>query len=677
MKYEIIILFLFCSFFANATDYYVKPDGGTGDGLTDATAWSYAHFVSRTSSAFASGDRVFIKQGGTYSGRFTAYSNVEYIGNAYGTGDKAVISALTTLSTWTNEGNGIYSAPFSGTNVKSVVFNGAMQPMGRWPDYPTFNMLDSYVAQTSLTDEPLKTSPNWLNAELVFRPHRNEFERTQITGHDQTAGTLSFSAGNGFSGLNGYFVQGALATLTTLGEWYFSSSASKLYVYFGGNSPSSYTVRASTSTVEYGIYSDGTTGTKITGFRVDGGNINGIRINNATNPTVSHCEALYAGEIGIKINNTNGGTVTFCEVRFSNNKGIEFDGNCTNSTISYSTAAQIGMIPGAGVNGAGGHTGIWAYGSNINVYRNRVDSTGVTGIRYEGNNVTIRKNFITNFCWWLDDNGGIYTYHGSSTRSSNGRTGRLIDSNIVIWTERLSTASIRSNSGNPMGALVENIYSDNNTNGITITNNVSAYGVAGIYIHDGYNIKVQNNIVYGSPNAGLKIRDHAGTIMDGLNIQNNIFYSRVSTDYASTVVYPHLDSLYKWGTINNNIYARPSGTTNTVRTQLVNASAINRTIADWYSLSGHDQNSTNAPSGLSTSADSVIFEINPTDEPVTKTAPWYFKDMKGNQYSTTFTVPAWGAVLGVKMATQPTPKKAVRVGGKLIRFGGKILRIGG
>lgn len=629
------------------THYYVAPTGGTGTGTDSTQPWSYSYFLSRTLPNDAI---VHFKRGGTYQGQFTlkSASGVTYRGDDFGTGAKAVISAMTPLNTWTNEGGGVYSAAISATTIKTVLLNGEVQRMGRWPNVGTFNFMDSRSTNVSLTDAPLVGAQSWIGAEAVIRTNRSRFYRSTITAHNQSTGQITFNAlPENISHNNGYFIQNHRATLDQLGEWYYSSG--RLYVYFGGASPSSYTVRVNSSNINYAVWGQVISTVTLSGFTFEGGNINAVRVNSSTNITIENCEAYYGGQVGIKIDNSSGILITGATVRNANDFGIDISGGCSNATLTNSTISRNGVVHGLISIPAGWGTAVWASGNGMNVTNNRIDSCGFNGINFRGNDVLIKKNYVTNYCLVTDDGGGVYTFHGSTDRAINRRTNRLIDSNVVVC-NLSKTAGLSWHDGS---STVENLYADENTNGITFRGNVSAYGSAGIYLHETYNITITGNQLYEN-SSGLKIRDNFGaTLSDGLSIQANHMLSKTTTHRILEMNYPSIDLLKGWGVMNSNFYSRPTADNTFVFDRENNGTAFYITLSDWRTLSGYDLATSPTPSGLSTASSDFVFEFNASDSPVTRTAPWYFKDLNGTMYAPSFTVPAWSAVMGVKMTVQP------------------------
>jgi hypothetical protein len=93
---------------------------------------------------------------------------------AYGTGINQLYLGLKLLSSWVNEGSGIYSSTVTcETNPNLITINGKQYGMGRYPNAGTDLIYESCNTNVSITDDQLTSTPNWTGAEAVIR--KNEF----------------------------------------------------------------------------------------------------------------------------------------------------------------------------------------------------------------------------------------------------------------------------------------------------------------------------------------------------------------------------------------------------------------------------------------------------------------------------------------------------------------------
>jgi len=255
MKYIFSLILIVCSIATSATDYYVSSAGNdAANGLSESTAWKTIGKVNSAFSAFQPGDRILFRRGDTFYGtlkvtRSGLAGNPITIG-AYGSGNRPVISGFTTISSWTNEGGGIFSrAITSESSPVMVSFDGVNTAMGRFPN-SGWMTIDSHNTNQSLTDADLNSGiTNWTGAEVVIRVKPYIVNHLPITGH--TNQTLTFSTGTIYDLINGYgyFIQNDKRTLDTYKEWY--SDGSRFYMYFGSQIPGNHIVKV--STVDNGV----------------------------------------------------------------------------------------------------------------------------------------------------------------------------------------------------------------------------------------------------------------------------------------------------------------------------------------------------------------------------------------------------------------------------------------
>src|ERR1035437_2525155 len=244
LKTLFLLPFIIFGLTANATNYYFSATGSdANNGTSTSTPWQTLAKFNSVFSSRSPGDSLLFKREDTFYGSITistsGTSGSPIIIGAYGTGVNPKITALTTLTSWTNEGGNIYSASLNtGFYLSVVVVNGNLQPMGRYPNtgWLTFT---SHSANTSITDATLTGS--WTGAEVVIRKNKWVIDRHAISSGNGT--TLTYATTSNYLATpgntqnyspvdgNGYFIQNSLATLDTSGEWFYDSSAHKLYVY--------------------------------------------------------------------------------------------------------------------------------------------------------------------------------------------------------------------------------------------------------------------------------------------------------------------------------------------------------------------------------------------------------------------------------------------------------------
>jgi hypothetical protein len=298
MLISIVLLFAFP---LNAAIYYVSATGNDANtGTSTSAPWRTLAKVN--SFTPKPGDQILFKRGDSWYGTITmkvsgtSASPITY--GAWGEGANPVISGFTTVTGWTNEGNGIYSKLLTvQSNPEIVTVNGVQYAMGRTPNsdrynpqYSDYYHIDSYSGTTSITDSECNASTtNFTGAEIVVKgSNQIQWGRYPITNHSGT--TLTFTNPNNYSNAAGYgyFIQNDLRTLDQFGEWYYGGG--KFYMLFGTANPNNFTVKV--STINNFIDIGGRDFITVKNLRFEGANTNAIETDygaSAYNLTVENC----------------------------------------------------------------------------------------------------------------------------------------------------------------------------------------------------------------------------------------------------------------------------------------------------------------------------------------------------------------------------------------------------
>jgi hypothetical protein len=603
MKKIIFILLLFTSF-ANATTYYVKASAsGTGNGLSDATAWTFTQLKSATLNT---GDIVNINRGDTFTGSFQNFNNAGVVFQAYGTGANPILSGLVTASGWTNLTGNIYYIPITvGTSglLNMVTFDGNVQAMGR---YPRTTYLTMSAANTSgntyITGPTISFNPT--GGEVVIRKARFILDRHTITS--QSTGTLNFSTSTSYGNNNeynpvvgyGYFVQNCQGALTNEGDWWYDKANNRLCMYFS-DSPTSHVVQY--SNIDYNVYNNSFQSTWI---NIDfvGANIEGYLINSVTGDVFNNCNWRLQGGDGVQATSATNTTFNNCTLTNCLNNGYNFLSS-TNTVVYHGNVTNIGLISGAGTSGGGGQQGI-TIGGSATVQGVAVTGIGYNGIAVGGSNITVDSCVIKYFCSSKDDGGGIYTYNGNiygvTTSSVN-----FHDNLIMHGVGALPGTNDGSNFGYANG-----IYLDNFTNGTTANKN-AIYDMpwSGVYMNSPYNDNVTNNSIYQCAIDGIALT--AGTVgkLRNLTITGNTVIAKANTSIALLALFYVTDTLSRFGTINSNTYGRPIDDNLTIQVakNYIGGTIINYNLTGWKALSGFDASSSQSAIAIT---DTSTFKYN-------------------------------------------------------------------
>lgn len=493
MKLFLLLLLPFSCF---GTTRYVKPTGGTGDGLTTATAWSAAHYQSNKYS-IPSGDTTLFEKGGTYRVVVEATASNQYYG-AYGTGADPIITALTTLSSWTNAGGGLYYASFTSFGLNVVTVDGRLQHMGRYPNTGWLNFT-SHTGNTAITGTDIGAIPFTPTGgtHLVIRKNRYIIDRHNI--NNRSGNTLNYAASNEYGNNttyspidgNGFFIQNNISTLDQDGEWWYDSFNNRLYVFFTSG-PTGHVIKASVD--ENNSTVNTYTNIKFVGLTFEGANDKGSYNIGTSNITYSSCNWRNSGADAVWASGVNNISVLNGSISRAGNNGLYFIENVSNSLVSGLAVEDAGVIDGLAHSGDGNGQGISVTGLGITVSNCTVNRTGYSGINFSGSDISVTVNNIDSFCLNKDDGGGVYTIDPSSAAYN-----RLIFGNAI--TNGIGAPAGAEGSGT--GGNAAGIYLDEHTGNVTVSTNTITTGAwFGIFLNNTADSNtITNNTVSGYPEA--------------------------------------------------------------------------------------------------------------------------------------------------------------------------------
>ena len=423
-KLLLFLLICFCKQTKADTYYFSDILGDDSRTATvaqsQATPWKTLAKLNAIFKTLNPGDSILFEKGNVFYGSInigiSGTLSAPIVLSAYGTGNKPIITGFTTLTNWIADGNGIYESynPALGASVNMVILDNVQQQMGRYPNADAPNrgylVFESHTTKVSIKDNELPSSPNWQNAELVIRSQRWATERRTITNH--TGSTLTF-APLIYTPIDkyGYFIQNDIKTLDQPGEWYYDPATQKMYMYFGSNSPGNYSVKASSVDTLFNMYN--LDNIVVEGLVFEGANMRSMNFYsvNAGVTRVTNCDIRFSGVDGFVTGSCEYMDIENNTVRDVNNFGILLSATGWYTLIN-NVITRIAIIPGAGTSGANNSVGVRVNGQNNIVAGNIIDSIGSTALRFSGDSVEIRNNFIQHYCMNIDDGGGIVT--GSS-----------------------------------------------------------------------------------------------------------------------------------------------------------------------------------------------------------------------------------------------------------------------
>lgn len=571
MKKLITIFFASLAITLNATNYYVKNGGNDGAaGTSDATAWANISKVNSEwlAGTFAPGDSILFRRGDLWHGTITVSesgtSGSPIVIGAYGTGNLPVIEGFRTPTIWIHySGNIYYTNLTCQSPTEMLLVDGNQKAKGRWPNIGDWMFIDTRISATQITDNELSSSPDWDGAELVVRENRWIISRHTITDHAGTSITFTTPLTYNPTGY-GYFIQNSIHTLDVAWEWYYDSSASRLYIHTGGANPGDHTIRA--SVLDRGINNSGGYGfITVTDLELRGFNAGTVYSPFSNyNPhglTVQNCKISYSGGDAIYINRSSSDTIRNNTISYSNHAAITLWGNSGNyCSVTGNDVSHTGEIPGAAFNFYGtswannAYNAIYTNPNYTSITNNRITYTGYMPINFRGTDALIQNNYIDTYCYVKDDGAGIYVYDCEAT-------GKQVLDNIIL-------NGLGATGGMHVNTVISahGIYTDGESANVTFERNIIGHmAKAGYHGNLPRNVIIRDNIFFQCQqflNLWKYYTD--GVFISGLTIKKNHFVStKLNENLPALYFYQNSSSEYysdieteiaHFGTIDSNYF---------------------------------------------------------------------------------------------------------------------------
>jgi parallel beta-helix repeat protein len=564
VKNPIIVsaLLLCAGLSAHATTYYVSSISGN-DSYTPtqatsmATPWRTTGKVNSYWGSLNPGDSVLLQAGSVFTNPLNVWkggaAGKPIVVSTYGSGNMPLVTGFASMSSWTSMGGNIYQEACSncGAFVNMVSVGDSSQPMGRYPNSWSnadagYNEIQTFNGTVSITDSHIGSSGhNWTGSNVVIRKNRWVIETDPIIA--QSGNTITYTTGSTFTPAVkfGYFIQSNAATLDQNGEWYYNPATKMVSVYSTGN-PSSMNMQVAQidtllqfNSVQYVV---------INGIAFQGSNMTGVSFFRSNYITLSNCTIRFSGMDAIDIITSNSLNISNVMIDYSNNNAITMYGN--SNTVQNCTIRRTAAFPGMNIPTNSG-IGIYMLGNNNNILYNTIDTTGYSGISFQGNSNTVSHNLVNYFCFVKDDGGGIYTWSGDLDSTQNHTTGWITD-NIVV-----NGVTAPGGTDSSVAGIAHGIYLDENTTECIVTGNTVAHCTAGVFFQDARNCAIQNNTLFD--NIGQLVMRHAlatGAFF-GNDVSGNYCVSRLDTQYIVEV--SSIGSVSRLGSYSyqhNNHYAQ-------------------------------------------------------------------------------------------------------------------------
>lgn len=538
------LCFISCIKPVSATNYYFSSSSGDDSRQKNSAdqPWKSIEKLNDIFSQLRPGDSVLFKKGDLFYDTI----NIKASGSAekpivfasYGNGPKPVITSLKTITNWkATETKNIYVSSVEIPNrLQVVLLNNEPQRMGRYPN-SGYSYIDSHTDSTSITDNKLASAPDWKGAELVLRRERWVLDRFPIASVNNNTITYQNAKTEAEDGY-GHFIQNALSTLDTEGEWFYNTTSGSLYMYFNKD-PKSKNIQV--ATMDNLIASKEYSHLTFYNLTIDGSNLNGFDINKGTDINISNCNIEHIGRDGIKATLCKNITVDSSLIADCYNDGINLLGSKSsliNNNVVRNTYTIAGLGGSGNVKGAGirnGKDGV--------IKNNKITNSGYIGIQLGGGDEIIMNNIIDSFCLVKDDGGGIYAVKGKQDITFAGKIIGNIISNGIGAGEGTTKTPLSS---------AEGIYMDAGVSGVEIRGNTVTATHWGIYLHNAYSINITDNTLYNNAVQFYAKHDKTHPINDINFSENNLIAQK--PDQVLMGLISSEDDIKTFGKFEKNFY---------------------------------------------------------------------------------------------------------------------------
>lgn len=618
--------------------YFVASNGNdSNNGTSPATPWQTLTKVNATT--FVAGDHIFFRRGDTFYGSLTINQSgtitKPIVFSAYGVGANPIITGFSSTTNWTDKGSNIWETTNAISTLSScnmVTVNGVNTGVGRYPKESDPNggyyTYQSSTA-TSITSTSLTGTPDWTGATVVMKTNTYTLKRALVTS--QSTSTINFATISpvpeaGF----GFFFINDIRCCTSQNDWYYDVTSKKLSVYSTAQ-PTNFNI----STVDY-LFTVNSNYIKIDSLSFTGANICGVYSwSNYTNLSITNCTFSFIGFSAIYLNVDNV-LVKNCSISNCNSNAISVIYS-SNPSIRNNIVEDISLLPSMRYSRPDPLSLAAAAIELSNSTGCTVEYNSVTNVGYSGigaSNALIKNNYIDNFCTIFDDGGGIYGCYNATITGNIVLNG--IGNNDGIQGTRFPAAGI---------------YLDQGSYDVEISyNTVANCYKYGYFIASLGNVNSHHNLSYN--NSEIQFRSvywgfPATSPSTTDQINNNILVSRVrNTDsydsYQICLGFYYVNQagnsndnpgvILASTSLDNNYYARPIADTKTIFLNVNTWADCWRTLEEWQTLSGKDQNSHKSSQAIANVND-FQFEYNETNTTKNITLSYDMLDITGIIYT--------------------------------------------
>jgi hypothetical protein len=599
-----------------------------------------------TSGTIGSNDQIRFERGGEYVGSLDLQSRTAALTGLmisdYGAASSLrplITGARTVTSQWRVYKGSIYVTTLSGVSaVYGVYVNSQRLQPARWPNQNGLMPdVGSFARMTSCSLANLQFSADfgsrpagyWVGSKFHFRSSAYTYSKGIVTTH--TAGSITLSKLSGpsvYCGKNwGYFfTANRVEELDVPGEWFFDSSASKLYVWlWDSGNPSKYKIQFSTQAK--GILLPLTfSGVTITNLRIQKFGTNGVdiqQVRGTAQLVVKNCDFQDISNWCLCCF----GTSSVCSNNTFNRCGnsalyVLGSGVTVADNIIANTTMLRNEIVGQGY---GIRTHISATTKTV-IERNWIMRSGYGGINFPGGSSIIRNNYVVDSCMTMNDCGGIYQPYVTSFEISNNIVAR-------VWGNQDSLPNGMSLT--KLSSFLDHCaYLDNYAGLGNVLSNTLVGCSKAIYMHGGKTNYVKGNTFY---NVAIGVQNGGHQIGTGNTVTSNLFY--IPRTSSPKYMFSETPITAKSVTYSLNVICSPTQSYTT--TSLINFAS---TSSGRYSSTSFCKIDKTAIS-LTTFSDNIL--LNPTGKTVTVSLPSgaQFKTTDGSIKTGTVSIPAYSSII--------------------------------
>ncbi len=530
--------------------YFV--DAGSGDDGNPGTVDRPWKTLARASTAtLASGDALLLNCSSTWRERmsltkaFAPQWGILIAG--YGACDSIHYPTIKWSdiipSKWVRETtlSGTIYSTFYSANPSQIFVGGKRLIKARYPNFAgighEYNILKQANNGKSIilsdTDRSKLANKDVAESTIYIRSEPWYVDKKYISQYNSLNATVSLDGDLTYSWKlgDGYVLEGKKWMLDAPGEWYYDTTARKLFVWFpDGINPTQSLTEASIrneSLVITGIswlhlehiLSEQTAWGGIWLQNLQNADINDIIAKNDKNQNIT---LDTSKNIVIHDSQFSGATSTNVLIR----GGIE--NTVRNSTISNlgldgspeNALAAINMSSLSGI-----------------IQDNIIEYSAYIGIRFENKEWTkILQNTVKNVCIRLSDCAGIYTWNGNY--QNNPKIGSLVEKNTILGSQvNMDGAPLSHGAG---------IYLDNFTTHVTVRNNMISDVGVWLVLNEPSDTVLTGNKVWKASRTSLIAGGRLGYLYRNKIADNEFFAARYTTENTQWVLENNVDYAEEW-----------------------------------------------------------------------------------------------------------------------------------